>query len=356
MMNNVAVFNPKQLPAHLRTAELSDATKALMGNSSGFRLSIKAGVWRLLSNGKEYAKLKERELEIVVVAAAKHVARNYYEASFDDDATPVPPTCFSRDGVTPDASVTEPQSSACASCPQNMKGSGQGESRACRFNQSLAVVLANDIGGNVMKFQVPAASIFGKGEGSNIPLREYVTQLATIPVNIDTVVTRMTFDLDASAPKIFFAPARYLTEDEYATVQRQGKTPAALQAIEFTVAETDKVTRPALAIPGRAPAAAAAAPKVEEPPAPPPETEEEREAREFAEFKAAKAAKAPQAAEETKKPRGRPPGSKTAAAPAAAPEPAEPTVRPAAAAAPTPGRANLAGILAQWDTPEATDD
>ena len=338
--NNVIAFNPMQLPAHLRATVLSDATKALMGSSSGFRLSIKAGVWRLLSNGKEYAKMTARELDVVVVSASPHVSRTFYMAKFDEDATPTPPDCFSRDGKTPDAKSAHRQADNCDACPQNAKGSGQGESKACRYNQSLAVVLANDIGGNVLKFQVPAASIFGKGEGTNLPLREYVTQLASIPVNIDVVVTKMSFDLDASAPKIFFSPVRYLTEAEYATVQNQGKTEAAKRAIEMAVFESDGVVaKPALAIPGTAPAAPPA--PIVTAPVEPEETEEEKEAREYAEFKAARAAKAPKKAKKE----------------AAAPEPAaEPTVRATAPAAPAPGRANLTNILAQWDKPEATDD
>ena len=342
-VNNTHVqFNPTQLPAHLRNTQLSDATKALMGNSSGFRLSIKAGVWRLLSNGKEYAKLTERELDVVIVAAAPHVSRTFYMKKFEEDAQPEAPDCFSRDGTTPDVKSTHKQAERCNECPQNTKGSGSGDSRACRFNQSLAVVLANDITGNVLKFQVPAASIFGKGEGANVPLREYVTQLATIPVNIDTVVTKMRFDLDASAPKIFFSPVRYLLPDEYEAAQRQGKTDAAKRAIETTVFESDAAAKPALAIAGKPPVVAAPAAPVE-PPAPPPETEEEKEAREYAEFKAAKASKA---------------GKATKAKKEAAAEPsAEPTVRPAPAAAPNPGRGNLAGILAAWDKADgATDD
>ena len=65
-------------------------------------------------------------------------------------------------------------------------------------------------------------------------------------------------------------------------------------------------------------------------------------------FKAAKAAAA------NKPSRARAAKAET---PAAAPAVAEPAVRAAAPAAPAPGRANLAGILAAWDGPEGgTDD
>lgn len=350
-MNAVTTFNPTQLPAHLRATELSDATKALMGNSSGFRLSIKGNVFRLLSNGKEYSKIPDRTLDVVVVGAAAKVQRTFYMRTYEEDAEPTAPDCTSSDGEVPDKRSLHPQAARCADCPQNAKGSGQGDSRACRFSQSLAVVLANDIGGNVLKLQVPAASIFGKGEGQSVPLREYVTQLAQIPVNIDTVVTKMSFDLDVSSPKLFWSPVRYLTEAEYAEAQKQGRSEAARRAIEFNVFETDGGNKPkAPAIEGKPPTAAAPA-QPPAPPPPPPETEEEREAREFAEFKAAKAAKAAAA---NKPAKGRTAKPET---PAAEPAVAEPAVRAAAPAAPAPGRANLAGILAAWDGPEGgTDD
>lgn len=354
-MTQLATFNPAQLPAHLRTTELSEATKALMGNSSGFRLSIKGNVFRLLSNGKEYAKIPDRSLDVVVVNAAPKVTRTFYMAQYDDGAEPAAPDCTSSDGEVPDKRSKHKQAERCADCPQNAKGSGQGDSRACRFSQALAVVLANDIGGNVLKLQVPAASIFGKGEGQNVPLREYVTQLAQIPVNIDTVVTRLNFDLDSSSPKLFWAPARYLTEEEYALALKQGKSEAAKRAVEFTVYEQDTAKKTeAPEIQGTPPKAAqATAPAAT--PAPPPEpqeTEEERELREFREFQAMKKAKA-EGTKPARATKAKPPAEAPAAAPVA-----EPTVRASATpAAPAPGRANLASVLAQWDNePGATDD
>lgn len=346
-MSNLATFNPAQLPAHLRSTELSDATKALMGNSSGFRLSIKGNVFRLLSNGKEYAKIPERSLDVVVVNAAAKVTRTFYLKKFDDDAEPTAPDCTSSDGEVPDARSAHKQAARCADCPQNVKGSGEGDSRACRFSQALAVVLANDIGGNVLKLQVPAASIFGKGDGPNVPLREYVTQLAQVPVNIDTVVTKMSFDLDSASPKLFWSPVRYLTEEEYATAQKQGKSEAAKRAVDNTVFQQDTAAKPAIL---GTPPAAAAQPAPAPAPAPaaePEETEEERELREFREFQAAKKAAAANKPASTR-------AKKTeTAAPAA-----EPTVRAAPAPAPAPGRANLSALVDKWDKPEggATDD
>ena len=57
-MSNITMFNPSQVPAFARNAELSDTTKALLGGASGLstkRISIKGGVFRLVAGGKEIA-------------------------------------------------------------------------------------------------------------------------------------------------------------------------------------------------------------------------------------------------------------------------------------------------------------
>ena len=58
MSNELAVLEGK-LPAYLKSIDLDDTTKALMGGGSGGeskRISIKGGVWRMLVNGKEIAQ------------------------------------------------------------------------------------------------------------------------------------------------------------------------------------------------------------------------------------------------------------------------------------------------------------
>jgi hypothetical protein len=240
-MNDLVKFTPK-LPAHLKKAELSDVAKALAGSGGGGkRVSIKGGVFRLIVNGKEVGKVDDRHLDVVIVAAAPKVSRTYYESEFDDDATPVAPTCWSPDGEAPSADAQYPQSNRCLTCPKNAKGSGKGDSRACRFNQRVAVVLANDMEGDVLQLSLPATSLFGKEEGDDRPLQAYARWLAAQSISVDMLVTRMRFDTDAATPKLFFKPVRYLDEAEYATCQKQGKTHDAEQAITFTVAKQDGV-------------------------------------------------------------------------------------------------------------------
>lgn len=256
--NSVAVFNPTQLPAFAKKAALSDLAKALTGGSgaSGKRISIKGGVFRLISDGKEVAAIEERYLDVVIVAAASKISRTYYAETFDPD-NPAPPVCWSADDVNPDASVKEPQCGTCNACPQNVKGSGNGESRACRFSQRLAVVLANDMEGDVLQLTLPATSIFGKEENDNRPLQAYARWLAAQSINPDMVVTRMKFDTKAESPKLFFKPVRWLTDDEHELCVESGQSPEAQKAITRTVAQMDKVEAKPVAIEGTPPKAKA---------------------------------------------------------------------------------------------------
>jgi hypothetical protein len=131
-----------------------------------------------------------------------------------------------------------------------------GESRACRFSQRLAVVLANNLEGDVMQLQLPATSIFGKEEGDKRPLQAYARYVVANQASPEMMVTRMQFDTKAEAPKLFFKPVRWLDESEYEVAVKQGQTDDAKRAITMTVAKTDNVAAPApLALEGAKPKA-----------------------------------------------------------------------------------------------------
>lgn len=257
-MTTMTLFSGANVPAFARTGEISEAAKAMAGGGGmgGKRLSIEGGVFRLYSDGKQLAKIPDRHLEVVIVNAASKIARQFYTGTYDKDNT-TPPDCWSVDGNTPDKAVANPQCASCAQCKQNEKGSGQGDSRACRFSQKLAIVLANDIGGDVMQLQLPSMSIFGKAENGSMPLQAYTRYLLaqSPPVDPTKLVTKLQFDTDASVPKLFFQPVRWLNDEEYATCIEAGKSPDALKAITSEVFQTDKVAAPKMELPGEQPVA-----------------------------------------------------------------------------------------------------
>lgn len=355
-MSNIQVFNPGQLPAFARAAEMSAAAKAMMGSAgqTGKRISIKGGVFRLIADGKEVAAVEERYLDVVVVNVAAKVSRTFYEGAYDESKS-VAPTCYSQNGDVPDPSIKTPQFANCANCPQNAKGSGQGDSRACRFSQRLAVVLANDMEGDVMQLSLAATSIFGKADGENRPLQEHSRWLMAQGIDPTMLVTRMKFDTKAPVPKLFFKPMRWLTGDEFASCQEKGLSPEAIAAITMTVSQTDGVTAAAPApFPGTPPKA-----KVIAAPAPADDDEDEAPAPAPAPKAKVKAKPAPAPApvvdeEEDEAPA---PPPKVKAKPAPLPPEDDEEVGPAVKVAPPKAKAatsvapasGLAKTLADWD-------
>jgi hypothetical protein len=257
-MTNIALFNPSNVPSFARNNELSDTAKALTGGGVGTsskRISIKGGVFRLLAGGKEIASIDERFLDVIIVKAAPKVSRIFYAKSYDGDNI-TGPDCWSNDGERPDASAENKQGTTCMSCPQNIAGSGQGNSRACRYQQRLAVVLENNIEGDILQLTLPATSVFGKEDGDKRPLQAFARNLAmqNPPISPEMIVTRMKFDTKAEAPKLHFAPSRWLTDEEYAIVKTQGDSDEAKRAVVMTVAAADGVKpTPKLAIEGKRP-------------------------------------------------------------------------------------------------------
>ena len=253
MSKELTAFNPSKLPAFAKTIEISDLARSLSGGgggSFGKRISVKGGVFRLMSGSDEVAAIEDRHLDVVIVQAAPKISRTYYAGSYEEGASKAP-DCWSADGEKPDASAKEAQASNCASCPQNAKGSGQGDSRACRFSQRLAVVLSNDVTGDVMQLTLSATSIFGKEEGDKRPLQAYARFLAAQSISPETVVTRLRFDTKAAVPKLFFQPMRWLSEDEYESVKEKSESKEAKQAVTMSVSQSagTKKAAPALAAP-----------------------------------------------------------------------------------------------------------
>lgn len=325
MSTSVVQFNPNQVPAFAKNRKGNSAllnSLAGGGGNAGFknRISIKGGVFRLVSGGKEIASIEERYLDVVMINAAKDISRTFYAEKFDEENVSGP-VCWSSDGVAPDADVKERQANACANCEKNAKGSGDNDSRACRFQQRVAVLLANDLEGNVLQLTVPGKSLFGKEDNGNHPMQSYARWLKAQNVEPDTIITRVKFDTKESHPKLFFKAMRYLSDEEFEIVEDKAATDDAKQAVLLNPAQVDGV-------------------------APKPKFEDEA----FAEPPKSKAKPKVQAEEEDEPPapaakRGRP--KKTEAVEE---EVDEPTVRKAPEAPTIPQRPSLAATVDSWDT------
>lgn len=312
-MGDVTLFKGG-LPSYIKRG-VDDMTRSLAGGSLGMRrISIKGGAFREMVGGKEYRVSEERSLNVIIVKAAEHVSRTYYKGTYSDGDA-VRPTCWSTDGQRPDADVKDKQSGTCQKCPMNIKGSAQGEGKACRYSKRLAVVIEGELEKEeVYQLTVPATSIFGDGEGTNkMPLQAYAQWLVKEGFPACSVVTELRFDIKSPVPKLFFRPIREVKEDEYEIVERLMESEEATRAVSMTVAQADGVQKEADEDEAPPPKA------VPKKPAPKPAPVEDEEEDEEEDVKPAKKAKPvveeDEEEEEVEEPKKTAP-KKTAAAPA----------------------------------------
>jgi hypothetical protein len=256
-----------QVPAHLasRVGAPSALAQSLTGGlSSGGesypRISIKGARFRIVDGDTETV-LDSTTLDVVIVGANPRLSKTWYAKQWSKDSEPSAPDCFSLDGIGPDPQSTDPQNDLCASCPQNAWGSkvtptGQ-QIKACSDNKRLAVVAAEDASGPVYLLQVTPAALKG--------LNQYQKELTVRGIPPEIVKTKVSFDTDASFPKLKFGFGGFLEPEVQAVVDDL-----------FGTAKVKEITgenpRTPVAVPQIAPQSApkpvVKAPPVEEPVAP----------------------------------------------------------------------------------------
>lgn len=241
-MSDLDIFKGNALVNSDLFQSLMDMNKKMAGGSgaAGKRISIRGGKFRMVVDGEQVSVSKSDTMNMVILNAAD-ISRTYYEGAFDPE-NPSAPTCWSADTRAPSADVPEENRKAarCADCPMNVKGSGQGESRACRFSQRLAVALLNEMD-TVYQLQLPATSIFGEAKGSDMGLQSYIKYLSVHNTPAIAVMTEMKFDDQSATPKLYFRPVRGLDEPELKQALESRESDDTKKAIAFTVSQTDGV-------------------------------------------------------------------------------------------------------------------
>ena len=191
--------------------------------------------------GEDEVLVDDDEYNVVVVNAAS-ISRSYYEGDYDPDKLTLP-ICWSADTRTPAPDVPQEQRQAarCMDCSHNIRGSGYGSSRACRFAQRLAVAPEGRLQ-EVYQLRLPATSIFGEARNGHMPMQAYARFLQKHNTPAITVLTKMYFDTDSDTPKLFFKPNRPLRDEEYSVVSEMIDDPDTIQAItlEYTPLEGNK--------------------------------------------------------------------------------------------------------------------
>lgn len=250
-MSNVTIFKQKDAVSTAHKRELTDLGKSLASTSTYRRIQTNTnGTFKRIVNGEQIGNAVRGEINVIIVHALPKVSRTFYKDKFDPNKEATLPNCWSNLGDKPEATAPDKQSVNCLDCPQNVKGSGQNGGRACRYQRRISVLLADDPSGEVYQFNVPAKSLFGKGTGNVHPFESYVKYLAENGESPDTVVTNISYDLNADSMELLFAPLRSVTDEEYLQVQAAQQRPETKAYTVLTVAQADGVKKqPALAAP-----------------------------------------------------------------------------------------------------------
>lgn len=213
-MSNITIFEEaSDLPTVRRETRRADK----MGGGTGLRriATTNAATFKRVVGGEQIGKAVPHQLDVIIVDWMKDVSREFYAKAYDPDAKATLPDCWSGLGDKPDAKATTPQSDSCAACPKNVDGSGQnGKGKACRFKRRVAVLVAGDPSGEIYQMNYAATSLFGKSVGNNHPFEAYRKFLSANGENLDTVVTRVMYDLESDTSKLKFKAIRHLTELE----------------------------------------------------------------------------------------------------------------------------------------------
>lgn len=223
-MNAVVKVNP-QLPAaiakHLATHGDSSLSEITSGVTSGFPvISYRGKVWRIRKGGEEHNILDAEEdprpfIEVVLLASNPNPSKIFYKKKYEEGSNDTP-TCWSADGIKPDAGVKQPVSKSCAACPNNVWGSRiteQGnKTKLCSDARRMAVTSLQELEelgekAPLYLLRVPPASLN--------PLKDYADKVLK-PKSLPyfAVVTKIGFDANSSYPKMTFKALRYLSEDE----------------------------------------------------------------------------------------------------------------------------------------------
>lgn len=207
MSNEVTIFDKMaSVPAWMQSAD--DELKNYTSDSYA-TLSIKGKVFALVRNGERTVLYNPgtrdvlQRINVVILKAGVRPAKRYYAGTFKDDGEAVQPTCFSFDGLRPDAAALSPQCKSCGACKFNQFGTArmldgtQGKGKACTDYIRLALCAAGkENHDDVFYLAVPAASIKN--------FNTFCTLLVRHKMPIFGVKTEISFDPAAATPKLRF--------------------------------------------------------------------------------------------------------------------------------------------------------
>ena len=176
-------------------------------------------VWQLVDGQGVLTSSKNDYLDLVIVKEAPSISRYYYAGKFEDGVSQSP-TCWTSDTSRgPDISAKDKQHSNCALCKQNIRGSGDNNSKACRLFTKVALGFITDKeeAQGVFQLQLPATSLFGAApDKKNNPRRlsytAYKKYLGLHDYSPEKMITRISQDESVSYKKLLFEAVGFVPE------------------------------------------------------------------------------------------------------------------------------------------------
>jgi hypothetical protein len=243
--DDVTIF--KNTAVTTGNSELSELAKSFLTTTSSNqsrRIQTNTnGTFKKIINGEQIGSAVRGEFKAVIIGALPKVSRIFYKSKFDPSKEATLPNCWSNLGDKPEELASDKQSANCATCPQNVKGSGENGSRACKYQRRVSLLLENELGGEVYQFNIPAKSLFGKGDKNVHPFESYIKYVISNNESPDRVVTKIAFDPDADTMELNFSAERIINEDEIQIVKAAQQRPETDRYTKITVAQTDGVKK-----------------------------------------------------------------------------------------------------------------
>lgn len=251
MSNEVSIFSGQRGVVKTKDRGLTALGKQIQSSNTVVSRRIQAninGTFKKIINGEQVGEAIRGEFHAIIVSMLPNVSRIFYAEKFDPNKEATLPNCWSNNNDKPEANVPEKQHANCADCPMNIAGSGENGGRACRYQRRVAIMLEGDPSGTVYQFNIPAKSLFGKGQGNVHPFESYTKYLVNNGFSPDLVVTKISFDDNADGMELLFSPVRELSDEEYDLVIAAQSRPETAMYTKITVGQVDGVTKqPAIA-------------------------------------------------------------------------------------------------------------
>ena len=174
----------------VRPAYLGDLDDQGFAENIGFtqpaRISMKDDRFNVLDENN--TAVLSPSLQLQVIMLAENDTHIYYPKGSYDPDTPIRPTCFSDNGVTPSVGASQPQSDLCATCPRavwDQETPNGSLVPACDSRYKVACLVAGVQGRTLFLLSVPP--------GSRRGYEQYRKFLKTHHASPKTVITRLDY-------------------------------------------------------------------------------------------------------------------------------------------------------------------